>query len=82
MVDIRIVKYCSFIVEGRLTGLVTNGVRTAFCNALLKERYKGLRGRRRRFKQVLDDLKEERRHWKSDVWLTVHRNSVWIRKTN
>ena len=20
--------------------------------------------------------------WKSDVWLTVHRNSVWIRKTN
>jgi len=21
-------------------------------------------------------------HCKSDVWLTVHRNSVWIRKTN
>jgi len=21
-------------------------------------------------------------HFKSDVWLTVHRNSVWIRKTN
>ena len=21
-------------------------------------------------------------HYKSDVWLTVHRNSVWIRKTN
>ena len=21
-------------------------------------------------------------YWKSDVWLTVHRNSVWIRKTN
>ena len=21
-------------------------------------------------------------NWKSDVWLTVHRNSVWIRKTN
>jgi len=20
--------------------------------------------------------------WKPDVWLTVHRNSVWIRKTN
>jgi len=20
--------------------------------------------------------------YKSDVWLTVHRNSVWIRKTN
>jgi hypothetical protein len=22
------------------------------------------------------------RKYKSDVWLTVHRNSVWIRKTN
>ena len=21
-------------------------------------------------------------NWKSDVWLTVHRNSLWIRKTN
>ena len=21
-------------------------------------------------------------YWQSDVWLTVHRNSVWIRKTN
>jgi len=21
-------------------------------------------------------------YWKSNVWLTVHRNSVWIRKTN
>ena len=25
---------------------------------------------------------EEWRVCKSDVWLTVHRNSVWIRKTN
>ena len=24
----------------------------------------------------------EKSHSKSDVWLTVHRNSVWIRKTN
>jgi len=62
MVDIRIVQYCWFIVEGRLTGLVTYGVRTAFCNALLKERYKGMRGKGRRIKQELDDLKEERRH--------------------
>ena len=23
-----------------------------------------------------------RTYYKSDVWLTVHRNSVWIRKTN
>jgi len=24
----------------------------------------------------------EHKMYKSDVWLTVHRNSVWIRKTN
>jgi hypothetical protein len=81
MVDILpIVQYCRFIVEGRLTGLVTYCVRTAFCNTLLKVRLKGLRGRGRRFKQVLDDLKEKRRHWKLEeealdriVWRTRFR---------
>ena len=29
---------------------------------------------------ALHDVKPEA--WQSDVWLTVHRNSVWIRKTN
>ena len=28
--------------------------------------------------QEVTDIKDS----KSDVWLTVHRNSVWIRKTN
>jgi len=39
MVDIfLIVPHCRFIVERRLTGLVIYGVRTVFCNTLLKER--------------------------------------------
>jgi hypothetical protein len=81
MVDILlIVQYCRFIVEGRLTGLVTYCVRTAFCSTLLKERWKRLSGRGTRFKQELDDLKEKRRHWKLEeealdrtVWRTLFR---------
>jgi len=51
-------------VNGRLTGLVTFCVETAFYNGLLKEIFKGgievtgRRGRRRR--KLLDDLKERR----------------------
>jgi len=51
-------------VNGRLTGLVTFCVETAFYNGLLKERYKGgieVTGRRgRRRGKLLDDLKERR----------------------
>ena len=28
------------------------------------------------------EVQSQRESIKSDVWLTVHRNSVWIRKTN
>jgi hypothetical protein len=53
-------------VNRRRSGLVTFCVETAFCNGLLKERYKGgggievtgRQGRRRR--KLLDDLKERR----------------------
>ena len=31
------------------------------------------------FKVLIRPLEQ---HLRSDVWLTVHRNSVWIRKTN
>ena len=48
-------------MNGRLTGLVTFCIETAFYNALLKERYKGRQGRRRR--ELLDDLKERRTLW-------------------
>jgi len=48
-------------VNGRRTGLVTFCIETAFYNALLKERYKGRQGRRRR--ELLDDLKERRTLW-------------------
>ena len=61
-----------------------------FCrNCFLKRIIEGKIGKnrsdgntRKNSKQLLDDLKDERGYWKSDVWLTVHRNSVWIRKTN
>ena len=49
---------------GRLTGLDTSWVETAFSSTLLEERYRvemGRRGRRR--KQLLDNLKEKRRYW-------------------
>ena len=50
-------------VNGRLTGLVTFCVETAFYNGLLKEGKRGIevtgrRGRRRR--KLLDDLKDRR----------------------
>jgi hypothetical protein len=54
-------------VNGRRTGLVTFCVETAFCNGLLKERYKegievtGRRGIRRR--KLLDDLQERRGYY-------------------
>jgi len=32
--------------------------------------------------QIEVTRRQGRRRKKSDVWLTVHRNSVWIRKTN
>jgi len=60
----REISYMKY-VNGRLTGLVTFCVETAFYNGLLKERYKGgievtgRRGRRRR--KLLDDLKERER---------------------
>jgi hypothetical protein len=51
-------------VNGRRTGLVTFCVETAFYNGLLKERYKGgievTGGLGRRFRKLLDDLKERR----------------------
>jgi len=51
-------------VNGRLAGLVTFCVETAFYNGLLKERYKGgieVTGRQgRRRMKLLDDLKERR----------------------
>ena len=50
-------------VNGRLTGLVTFCVETAFYNELLKERYKGIEvteGQGRRRRKLLDDLKERR----------------------
>jgi hypothetical protein len=50
-------------VNGRLTGLVTFCIQTAFYNGLLKERKWGIevtgRGERRR-RKLLDDLKERR----------------------
>ena len=53
-------------VNGRLTGLFTFCVETAFYNGLLKERYKGgieVTGRQgRRCRKLLDDLKERRRY--------------------
>ena len=33
-------------------------------------------------REQIDAKRNKRRTFKSDVWLTVHRNSVWIRKTN
>jgi hypothetical protein len=60
---------CIQLKEGRLTGLVTYWVGTAFCNTILKERQREggteVKGRRRRRrKQLLDDPKEKREYWK------------------
>ena len=50
--------------RGRLTGLVICCVGTAFWNTLLKERIEVMERGGRRVKQLLDDLKERRAHWK------------------
>ena len=54
--------------EGKLTGMVTSWLGTAFYNTLLKERYGGghevTRRRGRRRKQLLDDPQEKGRYWK------------------
>ena len=61
--------------EGRLTGSVTTCVGIAFCRVLLKGNLEST-GRRRRRKQLLDDLTEKlwKRLWscrKTDLWLLL-----------
>jgi hypothetical protein len=66
--------------EGRLTGLVTSCIQTAFCNMSLKERHGRIEATRRqetRHKQLLDNLKDNTGHWKlkeealdSTLWRT------------
>ena len=53
--------------EGRLTELTTSFIGTTFENTLLKRKvertFEVTRGRGRRHKQLLNDLKEKRRYW-------------------
>jgi hypothetical protein len=47
--------------------------RNSFLKQVIEGKIKG---------QIEVTRRQGRRRKKSDVWLTVHRNSVWIRKTN
>jgi hypothetical protein len=62
-----------------LTGLVAYHEGSAFYNTLLKEIYKRMVGvtqrQERRGKQLLDDLKETRRHW--PLKEEAQNRSVW-----
>jgi hypothetical protein len=49
--------------EGRLIGLVTSCVGTAFKKGVIEGKTAGTRRRGRRHKQLLDDLREKRKYW-------------------
>jgi hypothetical protein len=73
---------------GRLAGMVISCIRTAFLNTFLRERWRKMRGRRRRrCKQLLDDIQEKKRYWnfkEEALYRTLGRggggrNSLWKR---
>jgi hypothetical protein len=67
--------------EGRLFGLVTSCVGTAFCNTLLKEEVTGRRGRR--CKQLLYAFKEMGEYWKLTEEASERGRRLWTcRKRN